>query len=162
MNETVLNLVNAIRSGNAVDTENAFAAAMAEKLSVKIDDMRQSVASNMFEQPEEVVEEEVEFTQEEWDALSEEEQAEYELVAEKVADHSKSEKTYFGTGNYMQNMVNKASKPANPHNPTVPKKANTGSGSNHQEQEPHNLNVAMKNAHKATPIKGTAEHNKEV
>ena len=86
MNETVLNLVNAIRSGNAVDTENAFAAAMAEKLSVKIDDMRQSIASNMFEQPEEVVEEKVEITQEEWAALSEEEQAEYEFVSEEQLD----------------------------------------------------------------------------
>ena len=161
MNETVLALVDAINSGDAIETENAFATAMAEKLSVKIDEYRQSVAASMFAQPEEVVEEEI-ISEEEYNALSEEEKAEYELVAEKVADHSKSEKTYFGTGNYMQNMVNKPSKPADPHNPTVPKKANTGSGSNHQEQEPHNLNVAMKNAHKATPIKGTAEHNKEV
>ena len=55
MNETVLNLVNAIKSGDAIATEQAFADAMAEKLSSRIDDMRQSVAANMFDQP--VVEE---------------------------------------------------------------------------------------------------------
>lgn len=48
MSETVLNLVNAIRSGDAMETETAFGAAMAEKLSAKIDDMRQSVAQSMF------------------------------------------------------------------------------------------------------------------
>ena len=78
MNETVLNLVNAIKSGDAIATEQAFADAMAEKLSSRIDDMRQSVAANMFDQP--VVEESVEFTQEQWDALTEEEQSQYELV----------------------------------------------------------------------------------
>jgi hypothetical protein len=48
MNETVIDLVNAIKSGDAVATEQAFAAAMADKLSPRIDDMRQSVAANMF------------------------------------------------------------------------------------------------------------------
>ena len=60
MNETTMQLVNAIKTGDAVATEQAFAAAMAEKLSAKIDDMRQTVAANMFTQPEAVVEEEVE------------------------------------------------------------------------------------------------------
>jgi hypothetical protein len=50
MSETVNNLVDAIKSGDALATEQAFAAAMAEKLSAKIDDMRQAVASNMFAQ----------------------------------------------------------------------------------------------------------------
>jgi hypothetical protein len=48
MSETVMNLVNAIRHGDAMETEAAFGAAMAEKLSAKIDDMRQSVAQSMF------------------------------------------------------------------------------------------------------------------
>jgi hypothetical protein len=56
MNETVHNLINAIATGDALETEQAFGAAMAEKLSVKLDDMRQSVAQNMFKQ--EVVSEE--------------------------------------------------------------------------------------------------------
>ena len=80
MNETVINLVNAIKAGDAIATEQAFADAMAEKLTSKIEDLRQTVAANMFPQPEAVVEEE--FTQEEWDALSEEEKAEYELIDE--------------------------------------------------------------------------------
>ena len=54
MSETVQNLVQAIKAGDAVETENAFANAMAEKLSTRLDDMRQSVAQGMFAQPAEV------------------------------------------------------------------------------------------------------------
>jgi len=57
MNETVQNLVQAIRAGDALETENAFTLAMQEKLSAKLDDMRQSVAQGMFNQ--EVVTEEL-------------------------------------------------------------------------------------------------------
>ena len=48
MNDTVQNLVQAIRAGDALETENAFTMAMQEKLSAKLDDMRQSVAQSMF------------------------------------------------------------------------------------------------------------------
>jgi len=51
MNETVQNLVNAIAAGDALETQNAFAAAMAEKLSTRLDDMRAEVAQSMFAQP---------------------------------------------------------------------------------------------------------------
>jgi hypothetical protein len=51
MSETVQNLVQAIRAGDALETEQAFANAMAEKLSTRLDDMRQSVAQSMFAQP---------------------------------------------------------------------------------------------------------------
>lgn len=54
MSETVMNLVNAIQSGDAMETETAFGAAMAEKLSVKIEDMRQGIAQSMFNQVAEV------------------------------------------------------------------------------------------------------------
>jgi hypothetical protein len=64
MSETVLNLVNAIRSGDAMETEAAFGAAMAEKLSARIDDMRQSVAQSMFASQEPAVEASVEPTPE--------------------------------------------------------------------------------------------------
>ncbi len=59
MNDTVIKLVDAIKSGDAIATEEAFAAAMADKLSVKIDDYRQQVAANMFNQQEEMVEEDI-------------------------------------------------------------------------------------------------------
>jgi hypothetical protein len=55
MSESVKNLINAISIGSAVDTEESFNAAMAEKISIKLDAMRQDVATNMFateEQPE--------------------------------------------------------------------------------------------------------------
>ena len=52
MNDTTRNLVDAIAEGNALGTQNAFAAALAEKLSAKLDDMRQSVAQSMFTQQE--------------------------------------------------------------------------------------------------------------
>ena len=48
MSETVTNLIDAIASGDAVGTENAFNAAMAEKISAKLDDMRVQVAKGMF------------------------------------------------------------------------------------------------------------------
>jgi len=54
MSETVQNLVHAIQAGDALETEQAFANAMAEKLSARLDDMRQSVAQSMFAQPTEV------------------------------------------------------------------------------------------------------------
>ncbi len=76
---TTLELINAIAEGDANATQAAFNAAMAEKISTKLDDMRVSVAQAMFNP---VVEEEVEFTVEEWEALSEEEKAEYEVIDE--------------------------------------------------------------------------------
>jgi hypothetical protein len=50
MSETVQNLVQAIQAGDALETENAFTDAMAEKLSTRLDSMRQSVAQSMFAQ----------------------------------------------------------------------------------------------------------------
>ena len=53
---TTLELINAIHQGDAVSIENAFNSAMAEKISVKLDDMRASVASSMFNKPQQEVE----------------------------------------------------------------------------------------------------------
>jgi hypothetical protein len=50
MSETVQNLVQAIQAGDAFETEQAFANAMAEKLSTRLDTMRQDVAQGMFAQ----------------------------------------------------------------------------------------------------------------
>lgn len=55
---TTLELIDAISKGDAVATETAFNAAMAEKISAKLDDMRVSVAQGMFKQPEETPAEE--------------------------------------------------------------------------------------------------------
>lgn len=74
-----LELINAIAEGDAVGIGDTFNAAMAEKISAKLDDLRVTVAQNMFNA---VAPEEVEFTAEEWDALSEEEKAEYQLIDE--------------------------------------------------------------------------------
>lgn len=79
MNESVIKLVDAIQAGDAVATEEAFAAAMADKLGTKIEDLRMNIAQNMFTQQEEVVEEEVQLTQEEYDALSDEEKQAFVL-----------------------------------------------------------------------------------
>lgn len=45
---TTLELINAIASGDATQTEAAFGSAMAEKISAKLDDMRVQIAQNMF------------------------------------------------------------------------------------------------------------------
>lgn len=60
MSETISNLVAAIKDGNALETENAFGAAIADKLSGKMDAMRQDIAKNMFASPEAVMEDDVE------------------------------------------------------------------------------------------------------
>lgn len=52
MSETVNNLVNAIKSKDAIGIETAFQAAMAEKISARLDDMRQDVAQRMFKSQE--------------------------------------------------------------------------------------------------------------
>ena len=51
---TTLELINAIANGDAVATENAFNASMAEKISAKLDDMRINVAKTMFNPEQEV------------------------------------------------------------------------------------------------------------
>ena len=56
MSDTTLNLIQSIANGDAIETESAFASAMAEKLSVKLDDMRVNIAQNMFAAQEPVVE----------------------------------------------------------------------------------------------------------
>lgn len=56
MSDSVRNLINAISAGSAIDTEEAFNSAMAEKISVKMDAMRQEVAANMFKTAEAVEE----------------------------------------------------------------------------------------------------------
>jgi len=57
MSESVKNLINAISVGSAINTEEAFNSAMAEKISVKLEAMRQDVAANMFATAEAVVDE---------------------------------------------------------------------------------------------------------
>lgn len=48
------NLIDAISTGDSQGIESAFNVAMAEKIAVKLDTMRQEVAQNMFNQPAEV------------------------------------------------------------------------------------------------------------
>jgi len=64
MSENVRNLIQAMASGDALETEQAFGVAMAEKLAIKLDDMRVGIAQNMFNAQEPVVEQEAEVAQE--------------------------------------------------------------------------------------------------
>lgn len=82
MSDSVKDLIAAIALGDAAGTENAFNATMAEKISAKLDDMRVSVAQNMFKAAVEneesvevdntVVEEEFDLTEEQVEAMTEE------------------------------------------------------------------------------------------
>lgn len=45
---TTLELINAISQGDAVEIENSFNAAMAERIASKLDDMRVNIAHAMF------------------------------------------------------------------------------------------------------------------
>ena len=116
MSETVQNLVQAIKAGDALETENAFANAMAEKLSTRLDTMRQDVAQGMFAQPEEVVEESY-ISEEHYNNLSEEEKTEYELMEgdygknEPNTNVGKTPKTFHGAvKQYMRNKGNDTSR----------------------------------------------------
>lgn len=51
-------LINAIDSGNAMETESSFNAAIAEKIAARLDNMRANIAQNMF-RSEELVSESV-------------------------------------------------------------------------------------------------------
>lgn len=51
-------LINAIAAGDAIEIENAFNSVMAEKVSIRIDDMRVDVAQNLFAEEVEEIEEE--------------------------------------------------------------------------------------------------------
>ena len=52
MSEAIKNLVDAMISKDASSMENSFQAAMAEKISARLDDMRQDIAQNMFKSAE--------------------------------------------------------------------------------------------------------------
>ena len=58
---TTLELINAISNGDATATENAFNAAMAEKISAKLDDMRVNIAHRMFNAQEEQTDTSIEY-----------------------------------------------------------------------------------------------------
>jgi hypothetical protein len=59
MNDTVNDLVAAIQAKDAIATEAAFQAAMAEKISARLDDMRQTISQNMFKTPEQEVDQDL-------------------------------------------------------------------------------------------------------
>jgi hypothetical protein len=65
MSETTLNLIKSIANGDALETEQMFASAMAEKLAVKLDDMRTGIAQSMFNAQEPVVEQQPETIEQE-------------------------------------------------------------------------------------------------
>lgn len=50
---SVKELINAIETGDAVNIQGAFNAAMAEKIATNLDIMRQNVAQTMFNQTQE-------------------------------------------------------------------------------------------------------------
>ena len=52
MSEMVKNLISAISSGSAVDTENAFNDVIADKISDRLDAKRSELAQSMFKQVE--------------------------------------------------------------------------------------------------------------
>lgn len=54
MSDTIKDLISAIASGDASTTQDAFNAAMAEKVSARLEDMRADVAANMFKTEEPV------------------------------------------------------------------------------------------------------------
>ena len=62
---STLDLVTAILNQDATEIETTFNAAMAEKISTRLDDMHTTIAQSMFKQPEEVSTEEPSDTEQE-------------------------------------------------------------------------------------------------
>lgn len=56
MNENTLKLIAAIADGDALETEQSFQTAMAERISTKLDVMREQISQSMFTTPEVVAE----------------------------------------------------------------------------------------------------------
>ena len=71
---TTKDLIDALAAGDATGIETTFNAAMAERISARIDDMRTQVAQSMFAAPQEEVEAAEEISSE--PAVTETEQAE--------------------------------------------------------------------------------------
>lgn len=88
-------LINAIAAGDAVEIENAFNSTMAEKISSRIDDMRISVAQNLFSKDEASIEEEVELTEEEIDEQINEVLSKDASAGEWISDFVKSDNPKF-------------------------------------------------------------------
>ena len=78
--EATKNLVQALASGNADAIETSFNAAMAEKISARLDDMRIDVAKGMFAAP--VVEESFDLSEEEMLAITSLTEEEIETLEE--------------------------------------------------------------------------------
>jgi predicted LPLAT superfamily acyltransferase len=78
MTQGVKDLISAIVEGDAANIDAAFNAEMATRVSAKLEDMRVSVAQNMFrvEQVEEATEEQVEETVEATEEVASEETVE--------------------------------------------------------------------------------------
>ena len=78
MTQGVKDLISAIVEGDAATIDAAFNAEMATRVSAKLEDMRVSVAQNMFrvEQVEEATEEQVEETAEATEEVASEETVE--------------------------------------------------------------------------------------
>lgn len=85
---STLDLIRAIASGSATATEETFNQSMAEKVSERLDYMRQELAKNMFNSESVEIAEELDedtegyLTEEEFEALSDEEKADYEPINE--------------------------------------------------------------------------------
>ena len=106
MSDSVKNLINAISVGSAINTEEAFNSAMAEKISVKLESMRQDVAANMFATEEVVSEEHDYIFEDQYLTLSEEEKQNYEPISEEQLDEISQELAK----KYHDKVINKAVK----------------------------------------------------
>jgi len=128
MNENVQELVKAMLAKDAAGTESAFQAAMAEKISAKLDDMRQNMAQSMFKTPvaqsaDPVVEEELDLetidtlTEEQLDEVLTKKTPASEYISDfvksdnpKFAGKSKKERIKMALGAYYAKHPEKSNK----------------------------------------------------
>lgn len=105
MTQEIRQLIDAIEQGKSIDIEGSFEAVMAEKVSTRIEELRTAYAQSMFNEDTEEEFEVAEFDQASWDALSEEEQAEWVDLDREELEEAMSKQGALHS--YVKNKLNR-------------------------------------------------------
>jgi len=97
-----LDLVNAIRAGDSRKTQEVFETLTAERIENRIGELRTSIAQNMFTP---VVEESVELTEEQFNALDEESKELYELSKSTLGSYVKKAHMQGGLSSFRHGVA---------------------------------------------------------
>ena len=89
--EQIVNFLDKVESGDNIEAGQTFSDLMIDKINARLDDMKVGVSNAMFNAEES---EEVTITQDEFDALPDDEKAEWSEVPEEVEEEVETVKEY--------------------------------------------------------------------